>query len=149
MGGSPGAVTSPRTAASFSNPQGQEKSPFLQQQSPLSPLQYIHSLIHPEPQPSHTFLSKPNLPLWQPVFPALPYTLSSATDRMAVSQLFGDVSLWLPSPPLPSPAAPTSLFPSSSPAKSPTGDKNQPNRFFPQKQGFFVLNPLETITESS
>lgn len=104
-------------------------SPFLQEQSPLSPLQYIPSLIHPEPQSSHAFLSKYNLLRWQSVFPALPYTFSSATDRIVVSQLFGAVFLWLPSLPLPSPAAPTPLLPSPSPAKSPTGDKHQPNRF--------------------
>lgn len=66
---------------------------FLQEHPPLSPLQYIHSLIHPELQSSYAFLSKSNLTYCQSVFPALPYTFSSATVRIVVSQPFGAVSL--------------------------------------------------------
>lgn len=123
-------------ALSLSLPQGQQhpsetlrakrNPPFLEHQSPLSPLQCIHSLMHPEPhiseqiQPLSLTVSVSSTPL---------YIFLCHSQDCFFPALWSCL-LWLPSPPLPSPAAPTLSFPSPSPAKGPPGDKHQPNRFF-------------------
>lgn len=79
-------------------------APFLQKQAPSSPLQYIHSLIHPEPQVSKQIQP---LPLAVSISSTPLYIfLCYSQDRMLFPSSSGAAFPWLPSPPLPSHAAP-------------------------------------------
>lgn len=143
-------------ALSLSPPQEQQhpsqtlrakrNSPFLQEQSPLSPLQYIHSLIHPEPV-------KPRISEQiQP--PPLAVSVSSTPLHVFLChrQDCCFPALWscLPVVTFSSFALPSSSHPAASisiPCKESHRRQTPAKQVFPepQKQELFVL---EEITES-